>query len=122
MLQLSRGLVSKWNVNFGFAPFFYTSLFLLIKNEFVVCLLICGQNTIILVEKALGTSFHNHLIPQFVAKRHQMGISQMELDERIGVARGLVSKWEVGIRKPSGFLFCVWADALGCEMWLKEKS
>ena len=51
-----------------------------------------------------------------------MGISQMELDERIGVARGLVSKWEVGIRKPSGFLFCVWADALGCEMWLKEKS
>lgn len=73
------------------------------------------------MEKALGTSFHNQLITQFVAKRHKLGMSQMDLDEKIGVARGLVSKWEVGIRKPSGYLFCVWAEALGCEMWLKEK-
>ena len=46
----------------------------------------------------------------------------MDLDEKIGVARGLVSKWEVGIRKPSGFLFCVWADALGCNLWLLEEK
>jgi len=74
------------------------------------------------VQKALGTSFHNQLITQFVSQRHKLGMSQMDLDEKIGVARGLVSKWEVGIRKPSGYLFCVWAEALGCEMWLKDKS
>jgi DNA-binding transcriptional regulator YiaG len=78
--------------------------------------------TIIIMEKALGTLFHNQLIPQFVEKRHKLGMSQMDLDEKIGVARGLVSKWEVGIRKPSGYLFCVWAEALGCEMCLKEKT
>ena len=74
------------------------------------------------MEKALGTSFHNQLITQFVSQRHKLGMSQMDLYEKIGVARGLVSKWEVGIRKPSGYLFCVWAEALGCEMWLKDKS
>lgn len=74
------------------------------------------------MQKALGTSFHNQLITQFVSQRHKLGMSQMDLYEKIGVARGLVSKWEVGIRKPSGYLFCVWAEALGCEMWLKDKS
>tara|TARA_R100001463_G_scaffold3017_2_gene12500 strand:- start:2946 stop:3197 length:252 start_codon:yes stop_codon:yes gene_type:complete len=74
------------------------------------------------VEKALGTQFHNQLITQFVKKRHELGISQMDLDEIIGVARGLVSKWEVGIRKPSGYLFCVWAEALGCELELSLKG
>ena len=50
------------------------------------------------MEKALGTQFHEQLITQFVKKRHEMGMSQMDLDEPIGVARGLVSKWDVGIR------------------------
>ena len=74
------------------------------------------------MEKALGTHFHNQLITQFVKKRHELGISQMDLDEIIGVARGLVSKWEVGIRKPSGYLFCVWAEALDCELELQKKG
>jgi transcriptional regulator with XRE-family HTH domain len=71
---------------------------------------------------ALGNKFHEHLIPQFVAARKKLGISQLEMDEILGVAKGLVSKWEVGIRKPSGYLFCCWADALKCEIYLKEKQ
>ena len=74
------------------------------------------------MQKALGTQFHDQLITQFVSKRHELGISQMELDEIIGVARGLVSKWEVGIRKPSGYLFCVWAESLKCELKLEFKK
>ena len=74
------------------------------------------------MEKALGTQFHEQLITQFVKKRHEMGMSQMDLDETIGVARGLVSKWEVGIRKPSGFLFCCWANALECHIKIKPKK
>ena len=46
----------------------------------------------------------------------------MDLDEIIGVARGLVSKWEVGIRKPSGFLFCVWAESLDCDLILQNRG
>ena len=74
------------------------------------------------MQKALGTQFHDQLITQFVSKRHELGLSQMDLDEKIGVARGLVSKWEVGIRKPSGFLFCIWAESLDCELMLQNRG
>ena len=43
------------------------------------------------------------------------------MDEIVGVAKGLVSKWECGIRKPSGYLFCIWADALGMTINLQQK-
>lgn len=71
---------------------------------------------------ALGNKFHEQLIPQYVAIRKKRGISQLEMDEILGVAKGLVSKWECGIRKPSGFLFLCWADALGCKLELKENE
>tara|TARA_Y100001970_G_scaffold230257_1_gene285861 strand:- start:2421 stop:2684 length:264 start_codon:yes stop_codon:yes gene_type:complete len=71
--------------------------------------------------EALGPVFHNALIPQFVAARKDKNISQLEMDEILGVAKGLVSKWECGIRKPSGWLFCCWADALGMQITLTPK-
>lgn len=71
--------------------------------------------------KELGI-FFDTVIPQFVEQRKKLGLSQSRLDEMIGCARGLVSKWEVGIRKPSGFLFCCWANALKCTLVLKEKK
>ena len=71
--------------------------------------------------EALGPVFHNAIIPQFVAARKKLKISQLEMDEVLGVAKGLVSKWECGIRKPSGCLFCCWADALGMQITLTPK-
>ena len=71
---------------------------------------------------ALGRIFHNQLIPQCVQARKKLGISQLEMDEILGVAKGLVSKWEVGIRKPSGFLFCCWADSLEMQLKLVAKN
>ncbi len=71
--------------------------------------------------EALGPVFHNAIIPQFVAARKKLKISQLEMDEVLGVAKGLVSKWECGIRKPSGWLFCCWADALNMQITLTPK-
>lgn len=71
--------------------------------------------------EALGPLFHNALIPQFVTARKKLNISQLEMDEILGVAKGLVSKWECGIRKPSGWLFCCWADALNMTIQLQPK-
>ena len=71
--------------------------------------------------EALGPVIHNAIIPQFVAARKKLKISQLEMDEVLGVAKGLVSKWECGIRKPSGWLFCCWADALGMQITLTPK-
>ena len=72
-------------------------------------------------QEALGPIFHNQVIPQFVAARKSKGISQLEMDEILGVAKGLVSKWECGIRKPSGWLFCCCADALEMQITLTPK-
>lgn len=74
------------------------------------------------MSKALGTQFHNQLITQFVKRRYELGYTLAQMDDILGVAKGLVSKWEVGMRRPSGFLFCCWADSLGCELELKEKK
>jgi len=74
-----------------------------------------------MTNKALGKQFHDQVIPQFVKIRKDMGISQLEMDEILGVAKGLVSKWECGIRKPSGWLFCCWAEALDAEIVIKKK-
>ena len=72
--------------------------------------------------KALGEKFHTEIITQFVAKRHKLGYTQIDMDDILGVAKGLVSKWEACIRRPSGFLFCCWADSLGCTLKLEEKD
>ena len=74
-----------------------------------------------MANEALGPLFHNALIPQFVAARKKLNISLLELDDILGVAKGLVSKWECGIRKPSGWLFCCWADALHMTIQLEPK-
>jgi len=76
---------------------------------------------VLMANEALGPLFHNALIPQFVAARKKLNISQLEMDEILGVAKGLVSKWECGIRKPSGWLFCCWADALNMTIQLQPK-
>ena len=72
-------------------------------------------------QEALGSIFHKQVIPQFVDARKAKEISQLEIDEILGVAKGLVSKWECGIRKPSGWLFCCWADALDMQITLTKK-
>jgi transcriptional regulator with XRE-family HTH domain len=53
------------------------------------------------------------IIEELIARREALGISQLELDERLGNASGLVSKWECGMRRPTGFNLACWMQALG---------
>ena len=68
------------------------------------------------------SKFYKEVIPQFVKRRNELGYTQSSLDYDMNIARGLISKWEVGIRKPSGFLFCCWAEALGCDLIIVPKD
>jgi transcriptional regulator with XRE-family HTH domain len=58
------------------------------------------------------------LIDQMIERRHDIGISQSELDHRIGCTDGLVAKWECGLRRPQSRSFAEWAKALECELVL----
>lgn len=60
------------------------------------------------------------LIEQFRVKRLELGLSQLALDDRIGVASGMVAKWENGFRKPTLWNAFCWAEALGCQLKLSE--
>lgn len=51
-------------------------------------------------------------------RRESLGISQEDMEERIGVTRGLVQKWETGVRQPSAFLLTCYAEALGGSLVL----
>ena len=59
------------------------------------------------------------VIEQLRCRRYSLGIAQNALDDRIGVAPGLVAKWETGHRKPTAFNLYCWAQALGCKFELE---
>ena len=74
------------------------------------------------MDYALSKIFYDKVIPQFIKRRNELGYTQSSLDYDMNIARGLISKWEVGIRNPSGFLFCCWAEALDCHIVLVPKK
>jgi len=66
--------------------------------------------------------YHNELICQLIARREKLKISQRQLGEIIGVTDYLLSKWEGGHRRPTGFLLWCWAESLGVKLVLKETN
>jgi len=64
-------------------------------------------------------SFSCGLISELTERRHKLGIPQTLVDDRIGVAQGLVAKWETGNRKPTAFNLHCWAESLGCKITLE---
>ena len=66
------------------------------------------------------TGQHGALVRRLVAKRHALGISSLHLDQQLGQADGLVSKWEAGIYAPTLFSLCCWCAALGLHLTIAE--
>ena len=67
-------------------------------------------------------TFAESLIEQFRKRRYELGVSQPVIDEKIGVAPGLVAKWETGNRKPTAFNLHCWAEALGYKIKLEVED
>lgn len=67
------------------------------------------------------SEFTSDLIKQFQLRRYQLGLTQPDVDQKIGVATGLCAKWEMGNRKPTLFNAYCWAEALGCKIKLEAK-
>lgn len=45
--------------------------------------------------------------------REQLGLTQEQLAERLGVDQGTIAHWELGTRQPRLASLQAWADALG---------
>lgn len=62
--------------------------------------------------------FLSEIVGQFVERRKAMGLSQEDVDGRLGTAERLCSKWECGQRTPTAFNFFCWAEALEARLVL----
>lgn len=66
------------------------------------------------------TPVFRQLIEQLVHRRKALGITQWEVNFRIGCADSLVAKWEAGHRYPNTRHLLLWADALGVRLTVEQ--
>ena len=68
---------------------------------------------------------HRHLSPlilELIEIRKKQNVTQSYLNDVIGYTDNLVSLWECGDRFPSAFALFAWAEALGCEIYVRPKT
>lgn len=64
------------------------------------------------------SDFLSELVGQLVQRRKQLGLTQSDVDVIMGNSDRLCSKWECGMRTPTGFNLYCWAEALECRLQL----
>lgn len=66
--------------------------------------------------------FLRDVVGDLILIRRKQGLTQDEINHRLGVADRLVSKWECGVRTPSSFSLYCWADALDSRLVVIENA
>lgn len=56
------------------------------------------------------------LIAKLRARREALGLSQVQLDEILGLTRGHIGRFENLERRPTGWNLCNWVFALGGQL------
>ena len=69
-----------------------------------------------------GRLYVGRLVKQFVARRLALGLSQAELNFRMGLADRYIGKLERGLRTPQLYLAMLWADAVDCDLVLVPRE
>ena len=67
-------------------------------------------------------AFAEDLIEQFRTARKNSGLTQEQVDDRLGIADGLTAKWENSFRKPTLFHAVCWAEALDQKLILSPSE
>ena len=67
-------------------------------------------------------TLYRGLIGELADRRIQQGLSQNELDERLGLTRGHIGKWETGRRRPTAWNLSNWAYVLGLRLVTAPRS
>jgi len=60
--------------------------------------------------------FYKRLILRLIAERKALGLTQDDVNARIGLTEGHVNKWEAGVKMPSSFYLMCWCLALGLRL------
>lgn len=62
--------------------------------------------------------FLTDVVHQFILRRKLLGLTQENVDQRMGNADRSCSKWECGDRTPTSFNLLCWAEALRAKLVL----
>jgi transcriptional regulator with XRE-family HTH domain len=65
--------------------------------------------------------FDQRKIGELIERREHLGISQRELEERLGVSARMVAKWESRMRSPTAANLDRWAQALGLKLTFRRQ-
>jgi transcriptional regulator with XRE-family HTH domain len=60
--------------------------------------------------------FYATLIAGLVARRIELGLTQEQLDHKLGLADGQTAKWEAFQRVPGAFMLMCWSQRLGLSL------
>lgn len=66
-------------------------------------------------------AYYAGLIDDLKALRQAKGISQAEMDHRLGVSEGCVAKWESCARLPGAFFLMCWTQALDGRLTIEKE-
>ena len=64
----------------------------------------------------LERTFYGQLIGELALARRRRSLTQEELDDMLGVSRGLVAKWESFLRMPGSFMLVCWCHSLDVNL------
>lgn len=67
----------------------------------------CIENSIF-----VRSDYLSDIVKPMVKQRKRLGMTQDEVNAKLGVADRLVSKWECGARTPTSFNLYCWAEVL----------
>lgn len=70
----------------------------------------------------LTETTYEKIVKLLIEKRQEEGWTQEQLAHKIGCDRSLIYRWERLKRRPSGFLFECWLEALNLEISIKTKQ
>ena len=67
-----------------------------------------------------SSALYDELILQLVARRKELGWTQEMVNDDLGVADRLVSKWECGMKYPNFRHILMWTDILNCRLVIQD--
>lgn len=65
---------------------------------------------------AIEQDYYRQLVMMFARRRETLGLTQEDLDSRLGLSDGQVAKWEALQRVPGAFMLMCWSNALGLSL------
>lgn len=70
----------------------------------------------------LPETTYERIVQILIKRRQELDWSQEQLAHKIGCDRSLIYRWERLKRRPSGFMFECWLEALYLEISIKTKQ